>query len=182
MLSIIVAGILLLISLYVISKYNNLIHLKNLVDESWSGINVQLKRRYDLIPNLVETVKGYSTHETQTFENVTRLRNIAMDATTVEQKAQAEGALTQGLKTLFAVSENYPELKANQNFFELQRELTTIENQLQLSRRYYNGTAREYNTKIAVFPGNIIASIFKFVKVAYFEVDTHERENPKVKF
>ena len=183
MITLIIAGILLVLGLLAISKYNALIHLKNLVHEAWSGIDVQLKRRYDLISNLVATVQGYSQHEKQVFENVTKLRNIAINAKTVEDKSRAEGDLTQGLKTLFAVSENYPELKANQNFLELQKELSNIENQLQLSRRYYNGVVREYNTKIQVFPGNMIASIFKFEKEPYFELDAkEERENPKVQF
>lgn len=183
MITIIIATTLVIIGLLAISKYNALIHLKNLVHEAWSGIDVQLKRRYDLISNLMATVQGYSQHEKQIFENVTKLRNIAMNASTVEERSKSESDLSQGLKTLFAVSENYPELKANHNFLELQKELSNTENQLQLSRRYYNGVVREYNTKIQIFPGNIIASIFKFEKASYFELDTkEERQNPKVQF
>lgn len=174
--------ILFVLAIWFIFRYNSFIRLKNLIDEAWSGIDVQLKRRYDLIPNLVATVKGYSEHEKGIFEEVARLRSVSMNATTIQEKAQAENGLTQALKTLFAVAENYPELKANQNFIELQRELSNIENQLQLARRYYNGVVREYNTRITVFPSSLIASIMSFKKAPFFEIASIERETPQVKF
>ena len=175
--------LLLLIALWIIYKYNNLIHLKALLDEAWSGIDIQLKRRYDLIPNLVETVKGYSTHEKTVLENITKYRSAAINSKSVEEKANAEASLTQSLKTLFAVAENYPELKANTNFLDLQKELSNIEHEIQLSRRYYNGTARNYNSTLQSFPTNIVARLLGFTKVQYFELNNNEeRENPKVKF
>lgn len=165
------------------AKYNSFVYLTNLVSEAWSGIDVQLKRRYDLIPNLVETVKGYASHEKNVFEDVAKLRSAAMSATTVQEKAEAEQGLTKALKTLFAVSESYPDLKANQNFLMLQKELSNIEDQIQLARRYYNGVVRDYNTSIRVFPGSIVAGIFNFGPKAFFELEsTAERENPQVKF
>lgn len=172
-----------LIGLWLIAKYNALIRLKNLIDESWSGIEVQLKRRYDLIPNLVATVKGYSTHEKTVFEDVTRLRGMAMQAHTVTEKSETETQLTNALKTLFAVAESYPELKANENFLSLQKELSNIEEQIQLSRRYYNGVVRTYNTMIMSFPDNIVAGLFNFNKASFFELKSEiERETPKVSF
>ena len=178
-----ILSIIILLVLWLVIKYNSFIRLKNLLNEAWSGIDVQLKRRYDLIPNLVATVKGYSDHEKTIFTEVTRLRSAAMSATTIEDKVQAEAGLTQALKTLFAVAESYPELKANQNFLELQKELSTIENHLQLARRYYNGVERDYNTAIAIFPGNLIASAMGFNKAPFFELSTAtERETPNVKF
>ncbi len=174
---------LTLIALRFTGIYNNLVHLKALLQEAWSGIDVQLKRRNDLIPNLVETVRGYSIHEKEIFENVAKMRSASMHATGVEQKAAAEAGLTQALKSLFAVVENYPELKANQNFLRLQEDLGHIEDDLQLARRYYNGTARNYNIIVQRFPSNIIASITGFSLEPYFEVTAaHERETPQVKF
>ena len=145
-------GVLIVAIIAGIALYNGLIQLKVLVDEAWSGIDVQLKRRYDLIPNLVETVKGYASHEKETFEKIAQLRSSAMGATGVEEKGKIEAELTSTLKTLFAVAESYPELKANENFKELQNSLTSIEEEIQGARRYYNGTVRDYNTKIMVFP------------------------------
>jgi len=168
---------------WVIGGYNGLIRLKNLVDEGWSGIDVQLKRRYDLIPNLVAVVKQYSIHEQSVLENVTKYRSVAMSATTVTSKSEAEAGLTQALKTLFAVSENYPNLKANENFMSLQKSLMDIENDIQLARRYYNGTVRNYMSIKMSFPTNIIASIFNFAPASYFELTAPEqREAPQVKF
>jgi len=168
---------------FFISKYNVLVHLKALVDEAWSGIDVQLKRRYDLIPNLVETVKGYASHEKSVFENIARLRSAAINSKDIEGKVNAEAGLSQALRTLFAVSENYPGLKSNENFLLLQQDLNTVEHELQLARRYYNGTVRDYNSNIRTFPINIVASILGFRHSPYFEVATsEERENPKVKF
>lgn len=163
--------------------YNKLVRLRAYVNEAWSGIDVQLKRRYDLIPNLVNTVKGYATHEQEVFENVARMRTAAMGAVGVENKSGAEAGLSGALKTLFAVSENYPELKANTNFLELQKQLSAIEDDLQLSRRYYNGATRNYNIAIQVFPSSIIASLGGFLREPFFELSgDKERENPTVQF
>jgi LemA protein len=179
----IVIGVLVVIAFFFISIYNGLIVLKNKVDEAWADIETQLKRRYDLIPNMVETVKGYATHEKSTFEEVTKARNMAMGATTPEDKAKAEGMLSNTLKTLFAVAENYPELKANQNFMDLQQTLKEIEDHIQLSRRYYNATVRDFNTKIEVFPNNVVSGMLGFSKRQFFEIENAaERENVKVSF
>lgn len=183
MLGIILLVILALLFVWAISNYNSLVNLKALVDEAWSGIDVQLKRRYDLIPNLVQTVKGYGTHEKSVFENVAKFRSLAMGASNIEEKAKAETGLTGALKSLFAVAESYPELKANQNFMSLQHELSNIESELQLSRRYYNGSARNYNIKVGSFPTNLIANLTSFQKSPYFELaSAQEKENPKVQF
>lgn len=165
-----------------VGGYNALVRLYALVQEAWSGIDVQLKRRYDLIPNLVAVVKQYSIHEQSVLENVTKMRSISMQAKTVEEKAQAEGELTQALKTLFAVAENYPNLKANENFMELQKTLTDIEDQIQLARRYYNGTVRNYMIARTSFPTNIIAGIVGFGPASYFEIEPAERESQRVQF
>jgi LemA protein len=165
-----------------ISGYNRLISLKNLLDEAWSGIDVQLKRRYDLIPNLVATVKQYSLHEKGILESIAQARAASMSAPTVEQKSAAESELTKSLRTLFAVAENYPDLKANQNFLALQSELSTLESDIQLSRRYYNGAARNYNVAVQSFPRSIIASMFGFSKADYFQASASERENQQVTF
>ncbi|MCX5922341.1 MAG: LemA family protein [Candidatus Dependentiae bacterium] len=178
----IILGIVALVALWVMGAYNGLVRLKALVDEGWSGIDVQLKRRYDLIPNLVAVVKQYSIHEKEVLENVTRMRASAMSAQTVSQKEGAEQGLTSALKTLFAVAENYPNLKANESFLQLQQQLVNLEHEIQLGRRYYNGAARNYNVSVASFPSNIIANMFGFAKAAYFEILSHERETPKVDF
>lgn len=170
------------IALWAVMVYNGLITLKNRTDEAWSDIDVQLKRRYDLIPNLVETVKGYATHESGTFEKVTQARNMAMGAKTVAEHAAAENMLSSTLKSLFAVSEAYPELKANSNFLALQQELTDTEDKIQASRRFYNGNVRDFNTKLQVFPTNIIAGMLGFVKREFFEIADGEKANPQVKF
>ncbi len=162
--------------------YNGLIRLKNRVDEAWSDIDVQLKRRYDLIPNLVNTVKGYATHERELFEKVTEARTRAMGAGNAMDKAQAENALAGTLKTLFAVAENYPQLKANENFLELQKELTDTEDKIQASRRFYNGNVRDFNTKIEIFPTNIFAGMLNFTKRDFFEAKEEEKEAVKVEF
>jgi len=179
---IIIIVILAVLAIWGIAIYNGLIRLKNRVDEAWSDIDVQLKRRYDLIPNLVNAVKGYATHEKELFENVTKARTAAMGAGSTEEKAQAENMLSGTLKSLFAVSENYPDLKANQNFLELQRELSDTENKIQASRRFYNGNVRDFNTKIEIFPNNIFAGILNFVKRDFFEAEEAEKENVEVKF
>jgi len=174
--------ILVVLVLALVGMYNGLITLKNRVDEAWSDIDVQLKRRHDLIPNLVSTVKGYATHEKELFEKVTQARTAAMGATGPVEKEAAENALSGTLKTLFAVSENYPDLKANQNFLELQRELTDTEDKIQASRRFYNGNVRDFNTKIEVFPTNLLAGMLGFVKREFFEANAAEKENVEVKF
>ena len=175
----IVLGVILL---WAIAIYNGLIKLKNRVDEAWSDIDVQLKRRYDLIPNLVNTVKGYAAHEKEVFEKVTEARARAMSAGTTEDKAQAENMLSNTLKSLFAVAEAYPDLKANQNFLELQRELTDTEDKIQAARRFYNGNVRDFNTKIEIFPNNIFAGILSFTKRQFFEAAGAEKEAVKVEF
>lgn len=175
----IVLGILII---WAIATYNGLITLKNRVDEAWSDIDVQLKRRYDLIPNLINTVKGYATHESKVFEEVTEARTRAMNAGNAHDKAEAENMLSGTLKTLFAVSEAYPDLKANQNFLELQRELTDTEDKIQASRRFYNGNVRDYNIKIEVFPTNIFAGMLNFTKREFFEANGAEKEPVKVEF
>lgn len=185
MLNYIMYGLLALVvlaALWAIGSYNFLVRLKALVDEAFSGIDIQYKRRSDLIPNLVETVKGYKIHEKEVLENIAKMRSLAT-AGGGEQKAQAEAGLTGALKTLFAVSENYPELKANENFLALQKDLGQIETDLQLARRYYNGAARNYNMGIKIFPRNIIATLLSYQPVAYFELTSQaDREAPKVSF
>lgn len=179
-------GIIGLVILWAIVSYNGLIRLRFRVKESWSDIDVQLKRRYDLIPNVMETVKGYAAHEKSVFENVTEARARALGA---EQKgnpkemAQAENALSSTLKTLFAVAENYPDLKANANFLDLQRELSDTENKIQSARRFYNSNVMEYNTRIHLFPTRIIAGAFKFGPVEFFELSNDkEKESVQVNF
>lgn len=167
---------------FVVGLYNSLVRLKVLVDEAWSGIDVQLKRRYDLIPNLVETVKGYAKHEKESLENITKLRTSAMNATNLEEKGKLENQLSGALKTLFAVAENYPDLKANQNFLQLQGELSKIEEEIQGSRRYYNGAVRDFNTKLQVFPTNLIAGMLGFKARDFFEANEEEKQNVKVQF
>lgn len=176
-------AILAVLALWAIFLYNKLVTNRTLVKEAWSGIDVSLKKRYDLLPNLVETVKGYAAHEKSTLEEVTRYRTASMNASTTAEKAQAESGLTRALGSLFAVAENYPDLKASANFRELQTELSAIENNLESARRYYNGTVRENNILIERFPSNIVAGMFKFEKSEFFEIeDNSHRENPKVSF
>lgn len=178
--TLIVLGVVLF---WLIFTYNGLITLRNRVEEAWFDIDVQLKRRYDLIPNLVNTVKGYASHEQQTLEKVITARNAAMTATNPHAKAEAENMLSGTLKSLFALSENYPDLKANQNFLHLQNELTDTENKLLASRRFYNGNVRDFNTKLQVFPTNIIANMLGFTKRDFFETDApEERKNVQVQF
>jgi len=176
-------GVVIAIGLWVMMVYNGLIRLKNQVDEGWSDIDVQLKRRHDLIPNLMETVKGYAKHEKSVFENVTKARSAAMGAQTPEESAKAENALMGTLKSLFAVAENYPQLKANENFAKLQDELSDTENKIQASRRFYNGVVRDFNIKIEVFPNTLIAGMLKFEKRKFFEIENaEEKKNVEVKF
>ena len=178
----IVVIVLVVVILYIVAIYNGLVRLKNRVEEAWSDIDVQLKRRYDLIPNLINTVKGYATHERELLENVTKARTAAMEAGTTEGKAQAENMLSDTLKSLFAVSENYPDLKANQNFLELQTELSDTENKIQASRRFYNGNVVELNNKIDMFPSSIIAGAFHFGKREFFEANETEKAPVTVSF
>ena len=182
---IIILIVIAFVVLWVIFAYNQLVTLVNQAKEAWSDIQVQLKRRYDLIPNLVETVKGYAAHESSAFENVTKARAAAMGATGTSGKAQAENMLTGALKTLFAVSEAYPDLKANQNFLQLQKELGDTEDKIQASRRFYNTTVMTLNTAEQTFPGNIIASSFNFKPMDLFELaasDAAAAEPVKVQF
>ena len=176
-------AVLVVIALIVGGMYNGLVQLKVRADNAWSDIDIQLKRRHDLIPNLVETVKGYASHEKDTFENVARYRSAAMAATSADDRAQAEGQLTQALRGLLAVAEAYPELKANEQFMSLQGQLSDLEDALQNSRRYYNAVVRDLNTKIQSFPTNIIAGMFNFQQRQFFEIsDPTERAVPTVKF
>jgi len=185
-LTLIILGVVVVGAVVIIGMYNSLIKLKNRVEEAWSDIDVQLKRRYDLIPNLVETVKGYAGHEKSTLESVTKARSQAMAAQEsgdAKQQAAAENMLSSTLKSIFALSESYPELKANTNFLELQRELSDTENKIQASRRFYNGNVQDFNTKLEVFPTNIIGNMLGFKSREYFEIeDEKERDNVKVKF
>jgi len=178
----IILGIIAIIVFWLIGVYNGLIKLKNRTDEAWSDIDVQLKRRYDLIPNLISTVKGYAQHEKELFEKVTQARTAAMGAQAPGEKAEAENMLSGALKSLFAVAEAYPDLKANQNFLELQRELSDTENKIQAARRFYNGNVRDFNTKIQVFPNNVVAGMLNFSKRDFFEIAGEEKEPVKVEF
>ncbi len=182
----VVLGIIAVLILVIIGMYNSLIRLRNRVNEAWSDIDVQLKRRYNLIPNLVETVKGYAAHERETLEKVIQARNAAMQAQSgkdAKKLAKAENALSATLKSIFALSESYPDLKANQNFLELQKELSDTENKIQAARRFYNGNVRDFNTKLQVFPTNIMAGMLGFKSRDFFEIEeSKERENVNVKF
>lgn len=178
-------GLIALVALYVIVIYNGLVRARQMAEEAWSGIDVQLKRRADLIPNLIETVKGYAAHEKGTLEEVVKLRNQAQAVPQgdVAGRAQAEGLLSQALGKLFALAEAYPDLKANQNFAELQTSLETIESEIQMARRYYNGSARDLNIKVESFPANLVAGPFGFSKREYFEIENEaDRAVPSVKF
>jgi len=174
-----VAAIIVLL----IIGYNRLVSLRNRAKEAWADIDVQLRRRYDLIPNLVETVKGYASHERELFEKVTEARTRAMGAQGIKEKGEAENMLAGTLKTLFAVAENYPQLRASENFQKLQDELTDTENKIQAARRFYNTNVRDLNIQIESFPSNVIANIFRFTKMDFFEIEeTAAREPVKVKF
>ena len=179
---IIILIIIVILAILIVGIYNGLIKLKNRVDEAWSDIDVQLKRRHDLIPNLINTVKGYAAHEKEVFEKVTEARTAAMGAQTPAEKENAENMLSGTLKSLFAVAENYPDLKANQNFLELQRELTDTEDKIQAARRFYNGNVRDFNIKIETFPSNIIAGMLNFTKRDFFASEEWDKENVNVQF
>ena len=179
----IILGIVVVIIIALIAIYNSLVTLRLRVKNAWSQIDVQLQRRFDLIPNLVETVKGYMEHESEVLTRVAELRTSWSNAKTVDEKAKLDNQLSESLKTIMAVAENYPDLKANQNFNELQTELTNTENKISYSRQFYNDTVTRYNTKLEVFPSNIVASMFHFTAEKLFEVDNQEaRKNVKVDF
>lgn len=175
-------GALALLALYLVATYNGLIVLKTRIQEALSGIDVQLKRRADLIPNLVETVKGYAKHEKEVFENVTKARSALMTAENIHDKAQADNMLTGALKSLFAVAEAYPELKANTNFQDLQRQLEDTEDKVAYSRQFYNSNVLDYNAKIQLFPSNIVANVFGFTAFDFFKADDEDRKEINVKF
>jgi len=179
----ILLGILAVFGLFLVSLYNNFVRLRNIVDEGWSGIDVQLKRRSDLVPNLVETVKGYASHEKKTLEDVIALRNQANSASSVADKSQAEAALSAGIGRLFAIAESYPDLKANENFRQLQGELSGLEEQIQFARRFYNGAVRDFNTAVQSFPGNLLAGATGFQGRQFFELENPaQRQAPAVSF
>ena len=179
----IILAIVALIAIYIISVYNSLKTIENRVENAWSQIDVQLQRRFDLIPNLVEAVKGYMNHENETLTKIAELRTSWANASTVHEKAELDNQLSGALKTIMAVSENYPELKANQNFSELQEELRNTENKISYARQFYNDSVTMYNTKIELFPANIVASMFRFVAEELFKTDSEEaRKNVKVDF
>ena len=176
-------AIIVLLIIWIISIYNGLVSSRQKVDNAWSQIDVQLQRRFDLIPNFVETVKGYMTHETETFEKITELRTSWANSSTVGEKAKLDGELSGALKSIMAVSENYPDLKANTNFSELSEELRNTENKISFSRQFYNDTVTRYNTSIEMFPSNIIAGMFHFSQASLFEVQEDEaRKNVKISF
>jgi LemA protein len=180
---IVVVAVIVLLALFVIGIYNALVRLRNQVDNAWSQIDVQLKRRHDLIPNLVETAKGYMKHERETFEAITKARSQAMGAKTVSEASKAEGMLGEALSKFMLVVENYPDLKANQNFLQVQEELTATENRIAFARQSYNDQVLSFNNKIQMFPSNIIAGMFAFGKRDFFEIEVAaEREVPKVSF
>lgn len=179
----IIIGIVVFFFLWVIAVYNGFIRLVNRAKEAWADIDVQLKRRYDLIPNLVETVKGYAAHEKTAFENVTKARALAMGAQNIEEKGKAENALTGALKSIFAIAEAYPQLRAVESFTNLQNELADTENKIQAARRFYNGNVRDLNIGVETFPKNIIADMFKFSKMEFFQLEEAEAREPvKINF
>ena len=179
----VVGGLALVLALWVVGVSNGLIRLRNAVKNAWSQIDVQLKRRHDLIPNLIETAKGYMNHERETLESVTRARNLAAGASGVGAQSKAEGGLSQALSNFFVVVEQYPDLKANQNFLALQEELTSTENRIGFARQAYNDAVMTFNNQVEMFPGNIVAGMFGFGKSEFFEIEVPaEREVPKVSF
>ena len=172
-----------LVLIFTIFMYNRFVRQRNILDEAWSGIDVQLKRRHDLIPNIVETVKGYAKHEKTVLEEITHLRSRLSGPASMKEKGELENNFSQALKSIFALAEAYPDLKANQNFIDLQRILTETEEQIQLARRYYNGAARNYNTMVESFPNNLVAKMFGFNKADFFEIElATERAAPEVQF
>ncbi|HZM32151.1 MAG TPA: LemA family protein [Acidimicrobiales bacterium] len=179
---IVIVVLVVLLGIYAIASYNGLVSLRNRIENAWAQIDVQLKRRYDLIPNLVETVKGYASHERETLDAVITARNAGINASGPAEQAQAENAITGALKSLFALSEAYPDLKANQNFSQLQEELTGTEGRIAYARQFYNDTVYRYNTKIQSFPSNVLANAFKFSEREYFQADDESRGPTQVSF
>ena len=179
---IVIAGLLVLLAFYVIGVYNKLVNARNKVDNQFSQVDIQLKRRADLIPNLVETVKGYAKHEEGTLTAVIEARNKAVSATTINDKVEANNQLTGALNKLFALSESYPELKANENFLSLQNDLKDTEDKITYARQFYNDSANGFNNLVMMFPSNIVANMFNFKKFDYFKIDENEKEKPEVKF
>jgi len=179
---IIVVAVIAIVGVYILAVYNGLITTRNRVKESWSGIDVQLKRRTDLIPNLIETVKGYAKHEKSVFENVTKARSALLGAKSAKDAAQADNILTGALKSLFAVAENYPDLRASENFKSLQEELSDTETKIAASRQFYNSNVLDFNTKIQVFPNSIIANLFRFEASEFFEAGEEDKKSVKVNF
>ena len=175
-------AVVVIVVLWFISTYNRFVSLRNRVEEAFSTMDVYLKKRYDLVPNLVETVKGYAKHESATLENVVKARNMAMGAQTLEERAQGENMLSGTLKSLFALAESYPELKANTNFMDLQNQLSAIENDILNARKWYNAIVREFNVAREAFPSTIVAGIMHLEKKQMFEIDSQERQNVKVQF
>lgn len=178
----VILGILVLFGLWLALAYNGLVKFRNDAEEAFSTMDVFLKKRFDLVPNLVETVKGYAKHESTTFEKVTAARGMAINATTAEEKIDANNMLTGALKSLFAVAEAYPELKANTNFMDLQKQLQKIEEDIAGSRRYYNAVINKYNTKTETFPSSIVASLFHFMRKPFYSIEEEQKENVKVQF
>jgi len=179
---IILIVVVVLIIMWIVSIYNNLVRLRNRVKDQWAQIDVQLKRRFDLIPNLVETVKGYAKHESETLENVVKARNTYLAASTPEGQMEADGELTKAISKLFALTEAYPDLKANENFVTMQNDLRDTEDKIAAARQFYNDTVLKYNDQVAMFPSAIIANMFNFKEEAYFKATDAERENVQVKF
>ena len=179
---IIVIGLIILVAAFLVSNYNSLVQLRNKVKDQWAQIDVQLKKRCDLIPNLVETVKGYAKHEKSTLEDVIKARNTFLSASTSEEEIKASGEITQALNKLFALSEAYPELKANENFMSLQNDLRDVEEKISYARQFYNDNVMVYKNKIEMFPSNIVAGLFGFKQEPFFEASEDERKNVEVKF
>lgn len=178
----ILGGVVLVVGLWLISSYNSMVKLRNMVRNSWAQIDVQLKRRFDLVPNLVETVKGYAAHEKEVLEKVTQARSMVQSAQSIEQRQQAENQLTNTLRSLFAVAEAYPQLKANDNFRDLQQQLSELEEKIAFARQFFNDTTMKYNTTIQSFPTNLLAGMFGFQALPFFEVDDVQRQAVQVKF
>ena len=178
----ILGGVVVAVGLWLISSYNSMVKLRNMVKNSWAQIDVQLKRRFDLVSNLVETVKGYAAHEKEVLEKVTQARSMVQSAQSIEQRQQAENQLTNTLRSLFAVAEAYPQLKANDNFRDLQQQLSELEGKIAFARQFYNDTTMKYNTTIQSFPTNLLAGMFGFQSLPYFEVDDIQRQAVQVKF
>ena len=178
----ILGGVVLVVGLWLISSYNSMVTLRNMVRNSWAQIDVQLKRRFDLVPNLVETVKGYAAHEKEVLEKVTQARSMVQSAQSIEQRQQAENQLTNTLRSLFAVAEAYPQLKANDNFRDLQQQLSELEEKIAFARQFFNDTTMKYNTTIQSFPTNLLAGMFGFQALPFFEVDDVQRQAVQVKF